>query len=43
VEDVELEDLQGVHGLRALRVEVAYSSGLTVVELIKEMEVKVED
>ena len=39
IEDVALEDLQGVHGLRALRVEVDYSSGnLTVDEFIKEME-----
>jgi len=43
IEDVALEDLQGVFGLRALRVEIAYSSGLTIDELIKEMEVKVED
>ncbi len=37
-EDVELEDLQGVHGLHALRAEIAYSGGLTVDELIQEME-----
>jgi hypothetical protein len=43
VEDVALEDLQGVHGLRALRAEVAYSSGLTIDELMKEIDVKVED
>ncbi len=36
--DYELEDLQGVHGLRALRAEVAYSGGLTVDQLIEEME-----
>ncbi|MEM7298192.1 MAG: GAF domain-containing protein, partial [Bacteroidota bacterium] len=39
IEDFALEDLQGVHGLRALRVEVDYSGSLTVNELIKEMEV----
>lgn len=39
IEDLALEDLQGVHGLRALRVEVDYSGSLTVNELIKEMEV----
>ncbi|MBC6399470.1 MAG: GAF domain-containing protein [Ekhidna sp.] len=39
VEDFQLEDLQGVHGLRALRVAVNYSSGnLTVDEFIREME-----
>jgi hypothetical protein len=37
-EDVELEDLQGVTGLRALRVEVAFAGELTVDELIKEIE-----
>lgn len=39
IEDLQLEDLQGVHGLRALRVDVNYSSGsLTVDEFIEEME-----
>ncbi|MEM0939716.1 MAG: GAF domain-containing protein [Bacteroidota bacterium] len=39
IEDVELEDLQGVHGLKALRVDVDYSEiNLTVDELIEEME-----
>jgi len=39
IEDYELEDLQGVHGLRALRVDVNYASnGLTIDEFIKEME-----
>ncbi len=38
VEDLALEDLQGVHGLRALRVELAYSGQLTVDEFIKEIE-----
>ncbi|MEP0296913.1 MAG: GAF domain-containing protein, partial [Reichenbachiella sp.] len=37
-EDLELEDLQGVTGLRALRVEVAYAENLTVDELIEAME-----
>ena len=37
-EDLALEDLQGVHGLRALRADVAYAGGLTMDELIKEME-----
>ena len=37
-EDVELEDLQGVTGLRALRAKVAYSEGLTVDELIEAIE-----
>ena len=37
-EDVELEDLQGVTGLRALRVEVAFTGELTVDELIQEIE-----
>lgn len=38
IEDLPLEDLSGVTGLRALRVEVAVAKGLTVDELIKEME-----
>ena len=39
VEDLQLEDLQGVHGLRALRVDVNYAAGnLTVDEFIQEME-----
>ena len=38
IEDLVLEDLQGVHGLRALRVEVDYSSQQAVDELIKEFE-----
>ncbi len=39
IEDLALEDLQGVHGLRALRVDVDYSQGnLTVDEFIREME-----
>ncbi|WP_424961221.1 GAF domain-containing protein [Ekhidna sp.] len=38
VEDLELQDLQGVHGLSALRVDINYSGNLTVDELIKEME-----
>lgn len=37
-EDVELEDLQGVTGLRALRAKVSYSEGLTVDELIEAIE-----
>ncbi|MEP1094665.1 MAG: GAF domain-containing protein [Cyclobacteriaceae bacterium] len=37
-EDVALEDLQGVTGLRALRVEVAFEGELTVDELIQEIE-----
>ena len=37
-EDVELEDLQGVTGLRALRVEVAFTGELTVDQLIEEIE-----
>ena len=37
-EDFELEDLQGVHGLRALRAQIAYSGHLTVDELIEEIE-----
>ena len=42
-EDLALQDLQGVHGLRALRAEVAYAGGLTVDELIQEMEAKVSN
>ncbi len=39
VEDFQLEDLQGIHGLRALRVDVNYTEGtLTVDEFIEEME-----
>lgn len=44
LEDVGLEDLQGVTGLRALRMKIAYSEktkikeGLTVDELIKSIE-----
>ena len=38
IEDLVLEDLQGVHGLRALRVEVDYSSQMAVDELMKEFE-----
>lgn len=37
-EDLELEDLQGVHGLRAFRAAVDYAGGLTVDEFILEME-----
>ncbi len=37
-EDFELEDLQGVSGLKALRVEVSYEGKIAVDELIKEME-----
>lgn len=37
-EDVELEDLQGVTGLRALRAKLSYSEGLTVDELIEAIE-----
>lgn len=37
-EDVELEDLQGVSGLRALRAEVDFTGELTVDELIEEIE-----
>jgi len=37
-EDLELEDLQGVTGLRALRVEVSFTGGLTVDELIEAIE-----
>lgn len=39
VEDLELDDLQGVTGLRALRVEVAFTGGLTVDELMEAIEV----
>ncbi len=38
IEDVALEDLQGVHGLRALRVAVDYAGSMGVDELIREME-----
>lgn len=38
--DHQLEDLQGVHGLRALRAEVAYDGGVTYDELIQEIEGK---
>jgi hypothetical protein len=41
-EDVELEDLQGVTGLRALRVEVAYSGGLSIDEIIEAIEQRVQ-
>ncbi len=37
-EDHALEDLQGVTGLRALRVEVSFAGELTVDELIEEIE-----
>ncbi|GAB5525482.1 MAG: hypothetical protein Roseis2KO_33540 [Roseivirga sp.] len=36
--DYVLEDLQGVHGLHALRAEVAYDGGVTYDELIQEIE-----
>ncbi len=36
--DYPLEDLQGVHGLHALRAEVAYNGGVTYDELIQEIE-----
>lgn len=36
--DYVLEDLQGVHGLHALRAEVAYEGGVTYDELIQEIE-----
>lgn len=36
-QDHKLEDLQGVHGLHALRAEVAYEGGITYEELIKEI------
>ncbi|MEM7297903.1 MAG: GAF domain-containing protein [Bacteroidota bacterium] len=35
-EDVELEDLQGISGLRALRVQVSYSGELTLDDFISE-------
>ena len=38
-EDLEIEDLQGVSGLGALRVEVSFDRGVTVDELIKSFEV----
>lgn len=38
-EDLELEDLQGVTGLRALRVKVSFAGGLSVDELIEAIEV----
>ncbi|NQZ75015.1 MAG: GAF domain-containing protein [Ekhidna sp.] len=38
IEDVALEDLQGVHGLRALRVAVDYAGSTGVDELIREIE-----
>lgn len=38
IEDVALEDLQGVHGLRALRVPVDYAGSMGVDELIREIE-----
>ncbi|GAB4243126.1 MAG: hypothetical protein Tsb0034_20860 [Ekhidna sp.] len=38
IEDLALEDLQGVHGLRALRAPVDYAGSLTVDELIRDME-----
>ena len=42
IEDLPLEDLQGVHGLKALRVDVNYTDGnLTVDELIEEIESKI--
>ena len=41
-EDVELEDLQGVTGLRALRVEVAFSGGLSIDEIIEAIEQRVQ-
>lgn len=37
-EDHELEDLQGVTGLRALRVEVAFAEGLNIDELMEAIE-----
>lgn len=39
-EDLALEDLQGVHGLRALRAEIAYQQALTVEELVDEVEAR---
>ena len=38
IKDVALEDLQGVHGLRALRVAVDYAGSMGVDELIREIE-----
>lgn len=38
IEDLALEDLQGVHGLRALRVAVDYAGSTGVDELIREIE-----
>jgi len=37
-EDLEIEDLQGVTGLRALRAEVSFTGGLSVDELIEAIE-----
>jgi GAF domain-containing protein len=37
-EDLELEDLQGVTGLHALRVEVAFAEGLNIEELMEAIE-----
>ena len=37
-EDLELEDLQGVTGLRALRAKVSFAEGLSVDELIEAIE-----
>ncbi|MDN5202435.1 GAF domain-containing protein [Fulvivirgaceae bacterium BMA10] len=39
-EDLELEDLQGVSGLRALRAKVAFTEGHTLDELIEVIEKK---
>ena len=39
-EDLALEDLQGVSGLRALRVEVNYDQGVSVDDLMAEIERK---
>ncbi|MEQ8240017.1 MAG: GAF domain-containing protein, partial [Cyclobacteriaceae bacterium] len=39
-EDLALEDLQGVSGLRALRVEVNYEQGISVDDLMAEIEFK---
>jgi len=41
-EDVELEDLQGVTGLRALRVGVTFSGGLSIDEIIEAIEQRVQ-
>ncbi|MGL1886893.1 MAG: GAF domain-containing protein [Reichenbachiella sp.] len=43
IEELALEDLSGVTGLKALRVEVAIAKGLTVDELIKEIESNTEN